>query len=159
VRFSGDVLKRRLDVRTLEALRINLRPMLEKALTRVRYIEPSSIGLPSVDQILHPLWNLVTLAIGNATCSQPSQFAPERSAYLIAEEKKRALRANIAGCGLSLAAMQTSDVNEIVHLGPRLAREAVENALVVDPKKAARAVDRQWRSHQKRRPEGTRWIG
>ena len=144
VRFAGDVLKRRLNVRDLVSLRANLRSILTRALTRVRYIRPRQDHLPAAQQLLHPLWEIVTEAIAGATCEQPSQFAPERAEYLIRQERERSLKANVAGCSLSLAAMHTSDSLEVAKLAPQLACQAVEDALVIDPRRASRAIDRAW---------------
>jgi hypothetical protein len=145
IRFAGDLLKRRLNVRDVPSLKEKLRPMLSRALSRVRYVEAGQDHITPPRRAIHRLWTTVTEAIPDVAFEQPSRFAPERAEYLIREERTRALSANIAGCGLSLAAMQTADTNKITELAPQLASRAVENALAIDPGKAAQAVKRSWR--------------
>ncbi len=144
VRFAGDVLKRRLNVRDLRALSANLCAMLTRAITRIRYVEPGQDHLPSREKVLHPLWARVTDAIQNATCQQPSQFAPERAEYLIRKERERSLKANIAGCALGLAAMRETTAADIAAVAPNLASKAVTDALAADPMKIDRIARRNW---------------
>jgi hypothetical protein len=144
IRFAGDVLKRRWNVRDLPALRQNLHPMLDRALKRVRYVNPGQDHIPEPRRSIHEFWRMVTAAVPLATCEQPSQFASQRAEFLIEEERRRSLKANIEGCSLGLAAMQTTSPSRVAELAPQLAREVVENALIIDPGKAQRAVDRVW---------------
>lgn len=146
VRYAGDVLKRRWNVRTVPALRANLQPMLHKALTRVRYVKENQEYAPTAEAVLHPLWQRACEAIQDATCDQPSEFPPERALSLLRAERERSLKANITGCALSLAAMRSQDGDAVRNLAPRLAHSVVSNALTVNPDRADAALRRAWQN-------------
>lgn len=144
VRYAGDVLKRRWNVRDFPTLARELQNMLRAALTRVRYVEPGQEHIPSPRRAVHPFWTTATDAIPEANCEQPSQFAPERAEYMLREERKRSLDANIAGCAVARAAMEVTDPRRAAEMAPTMALRAVEGALRADPVKAARAIERAW---------------
>lgn len=142
VRYAGDVLKRRWNVRDIKALSKNIQPMIHKAMSTTRYVQPGPPEMCRRDRSRHDLWSSAVDAIPLVTCSQPSTFPPQRAEYLILEERRRSLRANIAGCSVSLAAMDSHDHIVVAELAPILASQAVKNAIVVDPGKVDRAIRR-----------------
>lgn len=142
VRFAGDVLKRRWNVRTLPKLRERLQPMLHKALHRVRYVQSGQDNIPTPRRELHPIWAQVWDAIPLATCDQPAQFAPERAEAILRAERERACEASIVGSALALASGQSSDEASLRELAPRLAHRIVSHALVANPEKASAALRR-----------------
>jgi hypothetical protein len=142
VRFAGDVLKRRWNVRTLPALKCNMERMLQKALKRVRYVEPGQDHIPTPRQIVHPIWRHVWEAIPNATCDQPCQFAPERAEAIIRTERSRARKASIVGSALAEAADLCADEATLRETAPHLAQSIVSNALIANPEKAKNALRR-----------------
>lgn len=146
VRYAGAVLKRRWNVRDFPALHANLQPMLHKALTRTRYVYHISDTAADNVENLHPLWQRVTEAISEASCEQPMQFAPERAEYLIREERERALKANVAGCLLSAAAMHTNDPTQLATVAHQIGYNALIRAIAIDPSKVERAIRREWQS-------------
>lgn len=147
VRYAGDVLKRRWNVRDFPSLARELQNMLKRALTRVRYVEAGQDHLPSPRRTLYTFWTTATDAIALATCEQPPQFAPERAEYMLREERKRSLDANIAGCAVARAAMEVTDPKRAAEMAPTMALRAVEGALKADPAKAARAIERTGQRH------------
>lgn len=142
VRFAGDVLKRRWNVRALPKLRESLHEMLSRALKRVRYVQDGQDHVPTPRRLLHPIWEQIQDAILTPACDQPAQFAPERAEAIIRAERERAREACIVGSALALAANQTTDEASLCELAPRLAQRVVSNALVANPEKASAALRR-----------------
>lgn len=144
VRYAGDVLKRRWNVRDFPTLARELQNMLGRALTRVRYVEAEQEHIPSPRRTVHAFWTTATDAIPLATCEQPPQFAPERAEYMLRDERKRSLDANIAGCAVARAAMDLSDPRKLRELAPNLAHRIVQDALRDGTNRAERALARTW---------------
>ncbi|HEY1749594.1 MAG TPA: hypothetical protein VGG11_22895 [Xanthobacteraceae bacterium] len=141
-RFSGEVLKKRFEVRSFTDLERALPAMMSWAAMRIRYVAPGQADRHPTRRAIHPFWQAILEALPNLRANQPSFIPVAMAQKALDLEAKSTMEATIVGTAIALAAIEGIDESTAMAKLSSFVAEIIDRRMRDAPQTIERKISR-----------------